>query len=162
MHTHAAAAAAAVLVIRASRTKLHLDQMGVPLTGSWEEATQTLTITSSSVAPDDDLQQDGTSTPTAAAAAAEEQQEGAEQQQQQQQLPPEMLLGSSNFDLQQWLQCLQQGVINRQHIQHAELPLQVRTKSVSCRWESSSCVAVWMHGACYSVPVLSVAGAWHA
>jgi hypothetical protein len=96
--------------------------MGVPLVGSWEEASQTLTI-SSAPPPDDQQQdqqqQDGSNAPVAA--AAEEQQ----QQQQQQQQPPELLLGSPKFNLQEWLQRLQQGVANRQHIEHAELPLQV-------------------------------------
>jgi hypothetical protein len=121
LHTHPAATAVAAAGVSinnyVARTKLYLDQMGVPLAGSWEEASQTLTI-SSAPPPDNQQQQQqqgGSNAP--AAAAAEEQQ--------QQQLPPEMLLGSPNFNLQDWLQRLQQGVSNRQHIEHAELPLQV-------------------------------------
>jgi hypothetical protein len=100
---------------------MYLDQMGVPLTGSWEEATQTLTISSSSsISPQQqqqDQDEDGSSSRPPAT---------AEQQQPQQQLPPEMLLGSPDFDLRQWLQALKHGVTNRQHIEYAQLPLQVR------------------------------------
>jgi hypothetical protein len=95
---------------------MYLDQMGVPLSGSWEEATQTLTICSSSSSLSEQ-QPDGST----AAAATEE-----AEQQQQRQLPPEMLLGSPDFDLKQWLQALPQGVANRQHLEYAQLPLQVR------------------------------------
>jgi hypothetical protein len=99
---------------------MYLDQMGVPLSGSWEEATQTLTICSSSSSSSSssslsEQQPDGS---TAAAAT--------EEAEQQRQLPPEMLLGSPDFDLKQWLQALPQGVANRQHLEYAQLPLQVR------------------------------------
>uniref|UniRef100_A0A383WKX8 Uncharacterized protein n=1 Tax=Tetradesmus obliquus TaxID=3088 RepID=A0A383WKX8_TETOB len=108
-------------------TKMYLDQMGVPLSGSYEEATQTLTISSSSSStPEQQQDEDSSSASFEPASAAQEEEE---LQQQKQQLAPELLLASTDFDLQQWLQRLPQGVSNRQHIGHAQLPLQLQVFS---------------------------------
>ncbi|WIA18422.1 hypothetical protein OEZ85_009882 [Tetradesmus obliquus] len=106
-------------------TKMYLDQMGVPLSGSFEEASQTLTISSSSSSsPEQDEDSSSASLEPAAAVQEEE-----ELQQRKQQLAPELLLASTDFDLQQWLHRLPQGVSNRQHIGHAQLPLQLQVFS---------------------------------
>ncbi|KAF6257028.1 exoribonuclease [Scenedesmus sp. NREL 46B-D3] len=97
-------------------TKMYLDQMGVPLAGSFEEATQTLTINSSS------------SSSTSVEQQQDQQQDGFTDLQQHRSSRM-LLLGSPGFSLKEWLQCLKQGVVNRQHIEHAQLPLQLRVFS---------------------------------
>lgn len=106
--------------------------MGVPLTGTFDSATETLTITYN------EREQGGADRqqPTAGSAAGRRRSFQQQQQQdsssagdsQQQEQPSSAQLGLNNeqFNLKLWLDHMQGKIINRQHIPKADVPLQVR------------------------------------
>ena len=140
--------------------------MGVPLAGSWDGPSQTLTITQ--LDPSTQEQQllgdnpDAFPAATAAAAAAGDGCLAARQQQMQQcgsggdndeGLPQEMLLNSPKFRLKEWLEGLKDGVINRNNIPHAQLPLQVRPCTAVCVCEVVVVVCGCVRGGGYCCAV---------
>lgn len=117
--------------------------MGVPLTGSWDGPSQTLTIISGDAAQqqqtaDGEAAQATSLTQTSAAAGglgadssrvmSSRTQPGAagpSSSTDDEGLPPEMLLNSMKFKLKDWLESVAGRVSNPSHIPYAELPLQV-------------------------------------
>lgn len=131
-----------VLVAACCRTRITLDMMGVPLTGTFDSDTETLTITHKE--QEDAGDSSSGAGQQAAAGSAEgrrrsfqqQQQQGWQQDsssandsQQQQQEPvsssAQLGLNNEHFNLRVWLDHMQGKVINRQHIPKTELPLQV-------------------------------------
>lgn len=119
------------------RTRISLDMMGVPLTGTFDSATETLTITYK-----EQEEADGQQLDPGRRRGFQQQQFGSgsggladvPQERQEQQLAAARLrLNDRNFNLQVWLDHMQGKIINRQHIPRAELPLQVGLWASSLR-----------------------------
>ena len=88
------------------RTRVVINMQGLPLTGAFDEASQTLTIS-----------------------RAEQHQHAQPQevvvQDQNQALPPQLRLNSESFELPAWLQAMQGKVLDPHRAAKAQLPLQV-------------------------------------
>jgi hypothetical protein len=114
--------------------------MGVPLTGTFDSDTETLTITHKEQQEDGEAQQPAAGSAEGRRLGFQQQQQqqgwqqgsssaGDSQQQQQQQEPvpisAQLGLNNEHFNLRVWLDHMQGKVINRQHIPKVELPLEV-------------------------------------
>lgn len=113
------------------RTRITLDMMGVPLTGTFDSATETLTITYKEQDESDGQQQYPGSAAGRRRGFQQQQQYSSgsgglgDAQQAQQLAAARLRLNDPRFNLRVWLDHMQGKVINRQHIPRAELPLQV-------------------------------------
>jgi hypothetical protein len=127
---------AVLLCAALCRTRITLDMMGVPLTGTFDSATETLTITHTEQEEADGQQLDPGSAAGRRMGFHQQQQQQygsgsggladeAQERREQQLAAARLRLNDSRFTLKVWLDHMQGKIVNRQHIPRAELPLQV-------------------------------------